>query len=73
MNWLSTLDHEPQQVVKPVVQRKRRPQVRTVPHPGRGGRPVKWGRVTYPTIRECAAAVGLSPWAVRRRMGWKKD
>jgi hypothetical protein len=42
-------------------------------HPGAGGRKVKWGKRTFSSIKECAAEVGLSTHAVRRKLGLKKD
>jgi hypothetical protein len=73
VSWLQAIEVEP--VVRVVNPRRRKPLGYSLQgiHPGRGGRQVKWGRRTYETIRQCADDVGLSIWAVRRRLGLKKD
>jgi len=74
MNWLSALDGVPEITAKQRKQRKERQKVVSLmPRPGRGGRPVKWGNTYYDTIRECAAATGLSVWTIRRKLGLKHD
>jgi CTP:molybdopterin cytidylyltransferase MocA len=71
VSWLQAIDVPPP-VIRQPKPRRRKPQVLIkVARPGRRGRPVQWGRMTYETIKECAADVGLSIWAVRRRLGIK--
>jgi hypothetical protein len=71
VSWLQVLDFPMEQKTEP--RKQRRKYTKPVSHPGRGGRRVQWGHRTYETIRQCADDVGLSIWAVRRRLGLKKD
>ena len=74
MSWLSVLDAVPQVVAKERKQRRERKKaVSLMKRPGRGGRPVKWGNRHYDTIRECAQAMGVSTWTIRRKLGLKHD
>jgi hypothetical protein len=41
--------------------------------PGRGGRKIAWNGTVYSSIRECAKAIGISQWALRRKLGLKHD
>jgi hypothetical protein len=74
VSWLQAIDVPPA-VVQESQPQRRKPLDYSLKgiHPGRGGRKVKWGRRIYGTIRECADDVGLSIWAVRRRLGLKRD
>jgi hypothetical protein len=71
VSWLQVLDFPMEQKTEPM--RQRRKYTKPLSHPGRGGRSVQWGNRTYETIRQCADDVGLSIWAVRRRLGLKRD
>jgi hypothetical protein len=73
VSWLSTLSQvsSPQPSEKPKKPRKK--YTLRINHPGRGGRPVKWGNVTYQTIKECAEDIGKTTWHVRRKLGLAKD
>jgi hypothetical protein len=70
VSWLSPIPPEPPKMVN-----EPRKKVIVMPdgHPGRGGHPVEWNGRKYPTIRACASAMGISQWALRRKLGLKHD
>jgi hypothetical protein len=75
MSWLQALEFTPPappQPKKPMRMKRRREYRQPVGHPGRGGREVTIDGVWYPTQSAAAGALGVSKWAVRRTLGFKK-